>query len=228
MSSYKMENIRNIAVMGHGKCGKSSLVEAMLFNCGAINRLGKSLDGTLSMDFDQEEIKRQMSISTSVAPIEWKENKLNMLDTPGYFDFVGEVKEGMRAADAALIVLSGRSGVSVGTEQSFKFAKQKGAPIMFFVNKIDDQRANYQKTLEEMKEKFGKAITPFVYPIKEGDEFKGFVDIVDMTARRYEGQDRVDIPVPDGMAETIAPLRDMIMEAVAETDDALMNKYFNG
>ena len=228
MNSYKMENIRNIAVMGHGKCGKSSLVEAMLFNSGAINRLGKSLDGTLSMDFDQEEIKRQMSISASVAPIEWKENKLNMIDTPGYFDFVGEVKEGMRASDAALIVLSGRSGVSVGTEQSFKFARQKGAPIMFFVNKIDDQRANYQKTLEEMKEKFGKAITPFVYPIKEGDEFKGFVDIVDMTARRYEGQDRVDIPVPEGMAETIAPLRDMIMEAVAETDDALMNKYFNG
>ena len=169
MNSYKMENIRNIAVMGHGKCGKSSLLEAMLFNCGAINRLGKSLDGTLSMDFDPEEIKRQMSISASIAPIEWKENKLNMIDTPGYFDFVGEVKEGIRAADSALIVLSGRSGVSVGTEQSFKFAKQKGAPIMFFVNKIDDQRANYQKTLEEMKEKFGKAITPFVYPIKEGD-----------------------------------------------------------
>ncbi len=228
MDNYKMENIRNIAVMGHGKCGKSSLIEAMLYNSGAINRLGKSLDGTLVSDFDQEEIKRQMSISTSICPIEWKEDKLNMLDTPGYFDFVGEVKEGMRAADSALIVLSGRSGVSVGTEQAFKFAKQKGSPIMFFVNKIDDDRANYQRTLEEMKEKFGKAITPFVYPIKEGDEFFGFVDIVDMTARRYEGQNRVDIPVPEGMAETIAPLRDMIMEAIAETDDALMNKYFNG
>jgi len=228
MDSYKMENIRNIAVMGHGKCGKSSLIEAILFNSGAINRLGKSLDGTLASDFDAEEIKRQMSISTSVEQVEWKDNKLNMLDTPGYFDFVGEVKEGIRAADSALIVLSGRSGVSVGTEQAFKFAKQKGSPIIFFVNKIDDNRANYQKTLEEMKEKFGKAITPFVYPIREGEEFKGFVDIVDMTARRYEGQDRVDIPVPDGMAEVIAPLRDMIMEAIAETDDALMNKYFNG
>ncbi len=228
MNSYKMENIRNVAVMGHGKCGKSSIIEAMLFNSGAINRIGKNADGTLTSDFDIEETKRQMSISTSVAPIEWKENKLNMLDTPGYFDFVGEVKEGIRAADSALIVLSGRSGVSVGTEQTFKFAKQKGVPTVFFVNKIDDSRGNYERTLEEMKEKFGKAITPFVYPIREGEEFKGFVDIVDMTARRYEGENRVDIPVPEGMAETIAPLRDMIMEAIAETDDALMNKYFNG
>ncbi len=228
MNSYKMENIRNVAVMGHGKCGKSSIIEAMLFNSGAINRIGKNSEGTLTSDFDIEETKRQMSISTSIAPVEWKENKLNMLDTPGYFDFVGEVKEGIRAADSALIVLSGRSGVSVGTEQTFKFAKQKGVPIVFFVNKIDDPRGNYQRTLEEMKEKFGKAITPFVYPIREGEEFKGFVDIVDMTARRYEGENRVDIPVPEGMAETIAPLRDMIMEAIAETDDALMNKYFNG
>ena len=228
MNSYKMENIRNVAVMGHGKCGKSSIIEAMLFNSGAINRIGKNADGTVTSDFDIEETKRQMSISTSVAPIEWKDNKLNMLDTPGYFDFVGEVKEGIRAADSALIVLSGRSGVSVGTEQTFKFAKQKGVPTVFFVNKIDDSRGNYERTLEEMKEKFGKAITPFVYPIREGEEFKGFVDIVDMTARRYEGEYRIEIPVPEGMAETIAPLRDMIMEAIAETDDALMNKYFNG
>jgi elongation factor G len=228
MNSYKMENIRNVAVMGHGKCGKSSIIEAMLFNSGAINRIGKNADGTLTSDFDIEETKRQMSISTSIAPIEWKDNKLNMLDTPGYFDFVGEVKEGIRAADSALIVLSGRSGVSVGTEQTFKFAKQKGVPTVFFVNKIDDARGNYERTLEEMKEKFGKAITPFVYPIREGEEFKGFVDIVDMTARRYEGEYRIEIPVPEGMAETIAPLRDMIMEAIAETDDALMNKYFNG
>ncbi len=228
MNSYTMENIRNIAVMGHGKCGKSSIIEAMLYNSGAINRIGKNSEGTLASDFDIEETKRQMSISTSIAPVVWKETKLNMIDTPGYFDFVGEVKEGIRAADSALIVLSGRSGVSVGTEQTFRFARQKGVPIVFFVNKIDDPRGNYQRTLEEMKEKFGKAITPFVYPIREGDEFKGFVDIVDMTARRYEGADRVDIPVPDGMAETIAPLRDMIMEAIAETDDALMNKYFNG
>ena len=115
MNNYKMEDIRNVAVMGHGKCGKSSIIEAMLFNSGAISRLGKNAEGTLASDYDIEETKRQMSISTSIAPIEWKDMKFNMLDTPGYFDFVGEVKEGIRAADSALIVLSGRSGVSVGT-----------------------------------------------------------------------------------------------------------------
>ena len=228
INGYKMEDIRNIAVMGHGKCGKTTLTEAMLFNSGAVDRMGTVADGTTVCDYDSEEIKRQLSISAAIAPMDWKGTKLNIIDTPGYFDFVGEVKEGLRAADSALIALSGRSGVSVGTEQVFKFARAKGVPIMFFVNKIDDMRADFKRTLEEMKEKFGKSITPFVYPIREGEEFKGFVDIVDMTARRYEGTERVDIPVPDGMAEIVAPLRDMIMEAVAETDDALMNKYFNG
>ncbi len=228
MKSYKMEDIRNIAVMGHGKCGKTTLAEAMFYNAGVIDRLGKVADGTTVTDCDPEEVKRGFSISTSVAPIEWKDMKYNVIDTPGFFDFAGDVKAGVRAADSALVVLSGRSGVSVGTEQVFQYAKNKGVPIMFFVNKIDDSRGNYERTLEEMKATFGKSITPFVYPIREGDEFKGFVDIVDMTARRYEGQDRVDIPVPDGMADVVAPLREMIMEAIAETDEELMVKYFNG
>ncbi len=228
MLNYAMDTIRNVAVMGHGKCGKTTMVEAMLYNSGAIDRIGSVADGTTTTDYEPDEVKRQCSISMSIAPIEWKNMKYNILDTPGFFDFAGEVKEGLRAADSALIVLSGRSGVSVGTEQVFKYAKQKDVPIMFFVNKIDDQRANYQQTLEQMKQVFGKAVTPFVYPIREGDEFKGFVDIVDMTARRYEGTERVDIPVPEGMDEIVAPLREMIMEAIAETDEALMNKYFNG
>jgi len=212
MKTYSMDAIRNIAVMGHGKCGKTTLTEAMLFNAKMTDRMGKVADGNTVTDYDGEEIKRQFSISTALATVEWKDMKYNMIDTPGFFDFVGDVKEGIRAADSALIALSGRSGVSVGTENVFRYAKQRGVPIMFFVNKIDDDRADYQKTLEEMKEKFGKSVTPFVYPIREGDEFKGFVDIVDMTARRYEGQDRVDIPVPDGMAEIVAPLREMIMK----------------
>lgn len=228
MGNFKMDTIRNVVVMGHGKCGKTTLTEAMLYNSGAIDRMGKAADGNTVSDYDPEEVKRQCSVSASMIPVEWKGMKYNMIDTPGFFDFVGEVKEGLRAADSALIVLSGRSGVSVGTEQVYKYARTKGVPIMFFVNKMDDDRANYMRTLEQMKEKFGKAVTPFVIPIREGEKFKGYVDIVDMTARRYEGIDRIDIPVPDGMEDTIAPLRDMIMEAVAETDDALMNKYFNG
>ena len=228
MGNFKMDTIRNVVVMGHGKCGKTTFTEAMLLNSGAIDRMAKVADGGTVSDFDPEEVKRQCSISASMIPIEWKGMKYNIIDTPGYFDFVGEVKEGLRAADSALIVLSGRSGVSVGTEQVYKYARTKGVSIMFFVNKMDDDRADYMNTLEQMKEKFGKAVTPFVIPIREGDKFKGYVDIVDMTARRYEGIDRIDIPVPEGMEETIQPLRDMIMEAVAETDDALMNKYFNG
>ena len=228
MKNYEMDAIRNVVVMGHGKCGKTSLTEAMLYNSGAIDRLGKSAEGTTVTDYDPEEMKRKFSISTALAAVAWKDMKYNIIDTPGFFDFAGGVREGLRAADSALVVLSGRSGVSVGTEQVFKLAKQKGVPIMFFVNKIDDARGDYEKTLEQMKEVFGKSVTPFVYPIKEGDEFKGFVDIVDMTARRYEGADRVDIPVPEGMEAAVAPLREMIMEAVAETDEALMVKYFNG
>ncbi len=228
MKHYKMDEIRNVCIMGHGKAGKTTLTEAMVFNSGASARFGSVADGNTVSDYDPEEIKRKASVSLSVVPIEWKDMKYNIIDTPGYFDFVGEVKEGLRASDSAVIVLSGRSGVSVGTENTYKYAKEKGVPTVFFVNKLDDDRANYQATLEQMKEKFGKSVTPFVYPIREGDKFKGFVDIVDMTARRYEGNERVDIPVPEGMADTVAPLREMIMEAVAETDDALMNKYFNG
>ncbi len=228
MKEYAMDEIRNVAIMGHGKCGKTTMTEAMLYNAGMTDRIGKVADGNTISDCDPEEIKRGFSISTALAPIEWKGMKYNILDTPGFFDFVGDVKEAVRAADSALIVLSGRSGVSVGTEHSFSYAKARGIPTMFFVNKIDDDRASYEKTLEQMKAVFGKGVTPFVYPIRENDEFKGFVDIVDMTARRYEGMDRVDIPVPEGMAETVAPLREMIMEAIAETDEELMIKYFNG
>ena len=222
-----MDSIRNIVVMGHGKCGKTTLTEAMLFNAGEVKRLGSVADGTTVSDYDSEEIKRQCSINTTLQTFNWKDLKYNVIDTPGFFDYAGDVKAGVRAADSALVVLSGRSGVSVGTEQVYGYAKTKDIPIMFFVNKIDDNRASYEKTLEEMKEKFGKAVTPFVYPIREGDEFKGFVDIVDMTARRYEGTERVDIPVPEGMADIVAPLRDMIMEAIASTDEELMVKYFN-
>lgn len=222
-----MENIRNIAVMGHGKGGKTSIVEAMLLNAGVIKRQGTVADGNTVSDYDSEEIKRQCSINTTVSSFDWKEFRYNVIDTPGYFDFAGDVKAGVRAADSALIVLSGRTGVRVGTEQDFAYAKNKGIPIMFFVNKIDDKHSNYEKTLESMKEAFGRAITPFVYPIETADGFEGFVDIIDMTARRYEGTERVDIPVPEGMEEKVAPLREMIMEAIAGTDEELMVKYFN-
>ena len=142
MDNYGMDSIRNVVIMGHGKAGKTSLTEAMLYNSGAIDRLGLVSEGASACDYDAEEIKRKISINAAIAPVEWKGMKYNIIDTPGFFDFVGEVKEGLRAADSALIVLSGRSGVSVGTEQVFKYARQKGVPTVFFVNKIDDDRAN--------------------------------------------------------------------------------------
>ena len=166
-----MDSIRNIVVMGLGKCGKTTITEAMLYNAGEIKRLGSVAEGTTVSDYDSEELKRQCSINTTLETVNWKDLKYNVIDTPGFFDYAGDVKAGVRAADSALIVLSGRSGVSVGTEQVFGYAKNKDIPIMFFVNKIDDNRASYEKTLEEMKAKFGKAVTPFVYPIREGDEF---------------------------------------------------------
>ena len=177
MQSYAMDAIRNVAVMGHGKAGKTSLLEAMLYNSGCIDRIGTVADGNTVCDFDPDEIRRKASISTAIAPIEWKDMKYNMLDTPGFFDFVGEVKEGLRAADSALITLSGRSGVSVGTEQVFKYARQKDVPIMFFVNKIDDERANYQQTLEQMKEEMWPEEQRFENP---------HVHYLDMTPDYYD------------------------------------------
>ena len=228
MNSYEISKIRNICLMGHGRAGKTTLAEAMLYNSGATDRLGNVADGTTTTDFDPEEIKRKFSISTAIAPVEWKGYKYNIIDTPGYFDFEGGVLEGLRGADAAIIVLSGRSGVSVGCEKAFEKAKERNMPAVFFVNKLDDERANYQKTLEEMKEKFGKAVAPFLVPIKEGDSFKGFVDVIERRATRFDDQKEVDIPVPDVMIDDVAAVYDMIKEAVAETSEELMEKYFTG
>ena len=228
MKNYETGKIRNICLLGHGRAGKTTLAEAMLFNSGAIDRFGNVADGSTTTDYDPEEIKRKFSISTAIAPVEWKGYKFNIIDTPGYFDFAGGVYEGIRGCDGAIIIVSGRSGVSVGAEKAFKLTKEKNIPTVMFVNKLDDERANYQKTLEEMKEKFGKSIAPFVVPIKEGDKFKGFVDVVEKKAQRFDGQKAVDVPVPDDMADQIDPVRDMILEAVAETSEELMDKYFNG
>ncbi|MCH5211749.1 MAG: elongation factor G [Oscillospiraceae bacterium] len=222
-----MQNTRNIVLMGHGKCGKTAMVEAMLYNAGQIKRIGLVTEGTTVSDYDSEEFKRQCSINTTIESFKWKEYKYNIIDTPGYFDYAGDVKAGVRAADSAVIVVSGRTGVGIGTKHVYEYAKTKDIPIMFFVNKIDDKHASYEKTLEDLKETFGKSITPFVYPIQDDTGFQGYVDIIDMTARRYEGTERIDIPVPEGMEETVAPLREMIMEAIAGTDEELMMKYFN-
>lgn len=228
MKDYPVAKLRNLVLLGHGRAGKTSLTEALLFCAGASERLGSVAAGNTVSDYDGEEIKRLCSIGASMLPVEWGNGKINFIDTPGYFDFVGEQAEAVAAADCALLVVSGKSGVSVGAEKAWAICEKKGLPLMIFINKLDDEKADYHKVLNELKDKFGKRIAPFLVPIKKGDQVDGFVNVVDMTSRRWDGDKIVDGPVPEGMEDEIQPVRDMIMEAVAETDEDLMNKYFDG
>lgn len=226
MKSYPASNIRNVAILGHGGSGKTSLVEALLFFTKTIDRQGRVADGNTTCDFDAEEIKRQISLSTAIAPIEYEGVKINVIDTPGYFDFVGEVMEGLRAADAVVIVLSAKDGVDVGTEKAWKYCQTYHLPCLFFVSKIDEENADYYRALDQLRESFGTSICPIVVPIKEGEKYIGLVNCATMSARRLEGTKVVDVPVPND--EHITSIRDMIMESVAETSEELMEKFFAG
>lgn len=228
MGKYSTGKIRNVCLMGHGGVGKTSFAEAALFNAKAADRLGKINDGTTTTDYDPEEIKRAFSINTAIAPLDWKEAKINFIDTPGYFDFVGEVNEGIRVADSALILISGRSGVAVGSEQAWSYAKDKGIPVAFFVNKLEDENANFMNVLEGLKSAFGTAVAPFQFPIKEGGKLLGFVDVVTQKGYKYDGANTVPADVPADLTDAISSVRDILMEAIAETDEELMEKYFGG
>ncbi len=228
MKQYPISKLRNVCLMSHGGAGKTTLAEAMLYNTGVLDRFGKVTDGTTTTDYDPEEIKRKTSINTALAPCEWNGDKFNVIDTPGYFDFVGGVMEGIRVADAAVILVSGKSGVSVGTEKAWKYATERKLPRIVFINKMDEDNANFYAALDQLREKFGKTIAPFQVPIKEKEHFIGFVNVVDMQARKFDGTKVVDIPIPEGMEEKIAPVREMIIESVAESNEELMEKYFAG
>lgn len=222
------EKIRNVVLLSHSHAGKTSLAEALLYGAGVTDKLGKTADGTTLLDYDPEEIKRQFSINTITSPYMYKDYKINLIDTPGYFDFAGEVAEGIRAADGALIVVSAKSGVSVGTELSFERAKKAGLPIIVFINKMDDEHADYPKVIEQLKESFGHGIAPFRVPIVEGGKLTGYVNIITMKAYAYtDKSDDGEIPIPDFMADEVASCRDFLREAVAETSDELMERYFN-
>ena len=192
MYSYETRNMRNICLISHGGAGKTSLCEALLYKAGAIDRLGKVLDGNTTSDYDPEEVKRKISINTSIAPLEWKNVKINIIDTPGYFDFVGEMIEGVRVSGGAVIVVSGKSGVSAGTEKAWKLAKEKDIPVIFFVNKLDDPKADFQRTVSQLDFTFGKSVAPLIFPIKEGDKFTGFVDVVKMQAKMFADDGKIE------------------------------------
>ncbi len=228
MKNYSVDKIRNVAFLGHGGSGKTTLAEALLFTTKVTTRMGKVEDGNTVSDFDKEEINRKFSIGTSVIPIEWKDHKYNFLDTPGYFDFVGETFGALRVAGGAVIMVDASSGIEVGTEKAWNFTEKRNMPKILFINKMDKDNVNYVKVLKELKDTFGKKIAPFCIPIGEGPEFKGFVNVVDLIGREFNGTQCVDAPIPAEMEQRIKPIRDMLIEAVAESDEELMMKFFEG
>ncbi len=230
MQTYKYEKIRNVAVLGHGGCGKTTLVEAAAFTTGITKRMGKVEDGSTISDYDKEEQKRQFSISTTVVPIIWEDTKINFLDAPGYFDFVGEVEEAVCAADAAIIVVSAKAGIEVGTIKAWDLCERYKLPRMIFVTDMDDDNASYRKVVEELKDRYGNRIAPFHTPIRENETFVGFVNVVKMAGRRFSNNlgEYVDGDIPDYCMEYTDNYRGHLMEAIAETSEELMEKFFEG
>src|SRR3990170_3987004 len=226
MKEYVTDNIRNLVLLGHGGTGKTSLAEATLFVSGAVNRLGRVDDGTTTSDFDPDEIRRNISVNLSILPCEWDNAKLNILDTPGYADFVGEVKCGVRAADAALIVVCAASGVQVGTEYAWSYADERNLPRLLFINRMDRENADFFQTLSQLHGMFGHKCVAFQLPIGAQAAFQGVVDLLSMKA--YVGEKGEVRDVPEELVEQAASLREKLVEAAAETDDALVTKYLEG
>lgn len=228
MKNYKVDKIRNIALLGHGGSGKTSLVESILYTLGYTKRLGKVTEGNTVSDFDKEEVARKFSIGTSVIPVEWNDSKYNILDTPGYFDFVGDVFGALRVVGGAVILVDASSGIEVGTEKAWTFTEKRNMPKIIFLNKMDKENVDYIKVIRELKDTFGKKVAPFCIPLGEKDDFRGFINVVDLIGREYNGKECVDVPIPAEYDARIKPIRDMLIESVAESDEALMEKYFEG
>jgi len=226
MKSYEGSEVRNVAILGHSGCGKTTFAEAALFSAGVTTRQGRVEDGNTVSDYDPEESKRGVSVGASVVPIEWHGGKINFIDTPGYFDFVGEVKQTLRAVDLALIVVSAKSGVEVGTEKAWKYAEEANIPKVFFINGMDDENADFDKVVEQLKEKFGTSIAPLQVPLKEGDKFVGFIDVIKKEGKKGVGLKSETCSVPDDLADVVDEKLVMLEEAIAETDEELMEKFF--
>ncbi len=229
MKDYSIKNLRNVGLMGHNGTGKTSLAESLLYYSKITDRLGNIEDGTTVLDFDTEEKKRQFSIALSVAPIELDNVKINLIDIPGYADFQGECIEGMRAVDVGMIVVSGVSGVKAGTERAWEYCNKIKLPRTFFINKLDRENSDFNKVLASLKEKFGISVVPIQYPIGEEDSFKGVINIISKQARIYDvkAKNIKIIDIPEELKDEVENCKKMIMEAVAETDEVLLDKYFN-
>ena len=224
MTIYKSDQLRNVVLLGHGGSGKTSLADAMLFDTGAINRLGRVDEGTSVADWDDEERRRQMSINATLIPCEWQHHKLNVIDTPGYMDFVGEVIGAVRVADGALVVVDAGGGVEVGTEQVWSYADERNLPRLAFVNKMERENIDLAAVIEEIQVKFDVLAVPIQLPIGSQEDFRGVVDL--LTQQAYLGEKGTTGPIPDDMADAVEEGRMVLVEAAAEGEDALMEKYF--
>ena len=229
MDIYRSDRIRNVVLLGHGGAGKTTLTEAMAYISGITSRLGKVSDGNTVSDYDKEEIKRGFSISTSLVPIEWHGCKINILDTPGFFDFVGEVEEAVAAADAAIIVVNGKAGVQVGTQKAWDLCEKYNLPRMMFVTGMDIDNVSFRKTVEDLTELYGKKIAPFHMPIRGNEEFIGYVNVVKGKGRKFLAKDvHEECPIPDYCEEYYEKYKEILMESVAETSEEFMDRYFGG
>lgn len=229
MNVYTTDKIRNVVLLGHGGCGKTSLAEAMAYLAGITNRMGTVNDGNTISDFDKEEIKRKFSIHTSLLPIPWGDVKVNILDTPGYLDFVGEVEEAVSVADAAVIVVSGKSGIEAGTRRAWELCEKYKLPRMIFVTEMDIDNASFRQVVEDLQAMYGKKIAPFHLPIREDAQFVGYVNVVQQKAKRWKDDGTVEkFDVPDYSKDNLGICRDALLEAVAETSEEFMDRYFNG
>ena len=228
MNIYTTDKIRNVVLLGHGGSGKTSLAEAMAYLSGITSRLGKVSDGNTVSDFGKEEQKRKISISTSVIPIEWEGYKINLLDTPGFFDFAGEVEEAISAAGAAIIVVNGKSGMEVGTQKAWDLCEKYKLPRMIYVSNMDVDNASFRQVVEDMTQMFGKRMAPFHLPIRENEKFVGYVNVITETGNRWQGKEVTECEVPEYNKPNLQICRDTLMEAVAETSEEMMERYFSG
>lgn len=229
MNVYTTDKIRNVVLLGHGGCGKTSLTEAMAYLSGITSRMGNIEDGNTISDFDKEEIKRKCSIHMSLVPIEWQDVKINILDTPGFFDFIGEVEEAVSVADAAVIVVSGKAGIQTGTKRAWEICDKYKLPRMIFVTDMDIDNASYRQVVVQLQELYGKKIAPFHLPIREEQQFVGYVNVIQQKAKRWNEKGEVDkFDVPEYSKENLGICREALLEAVAETSEEFMERYFGG
>src|SRR6266849_6171154 len=229
MKVYRAEQIRNVALISHVGAGKTSLVDAALYDSGAVTRQGKVDDGTSISDYDPDELKRHMSLNVKVLPVEWKDHKINFIDTPGYADFVGEVKAGLRVADAALVVVTAEKGVEVGTELTWQYADERKLPRMVFINKLDRENTSFDTALNSLRKQFGIKVVPLQVPIGEQAGFRGVVDLVSQKGFTFEGGNKLqEVAIPAELKESISSYREQLIESAVESDDAMMEKFLEG